>query len=94
MEIAVLLAVAGDVFDGVFVCCPFFPRDVLEEIWDLIESVFEGFPVFSSFNRNKRDNGQVRGIIHQMFYRILSKVIFTLILNNILNFRTLAQVIL
>ena len=23
--------------------CPFFPRDVLNEIWDLIESVSEGF---------------------------------------------------
>ena len=31
--------VAGDVFDGVFLCCPFFPRDVLDEIWDLTESV-------------------------------------------------------
>ena len=26
----------------------FFPRDVLDEIWDLIESVSEGFPTFSS----------------------------------------------
>ena len=34
---------AGDVFDDVFLCCPFFPRDVLDEIWDLIESVSEGF---------------------------------------------------
>ena len=25
----------------------FFPRDVLDEIWDLIESVFEGFPTYS-----------------------------------------------
>ena len=24
-------------------CCPFFPLDVLDEIWDLIESVSEGF---------------------------------------------------
>ena len=23
-----------------------FPRDVLDKIWDLIESVFEGFPVY------------------------------------------------
>ena len=28
--------IAGDVFDGVFLCCLFFPRDVLDEIWDLI----------------------------------------------------------
>ena len=43
---AVPLAVAGDVFDGVFLCCPFFQRDVLDEIWDLIESVSEGFPTY------------------------------------------------
>ena len=35
--------VAGDVFDGVFLCCPFFPRDVLDEIWDLTESVSGSF---------------------------------------------------
>ena len=29
-QYAVHLAVAGDVFDGVFLC----PRDVLDEIWD------------------------------------------------------------
>ena len=31
-EIAVHLAVEGDVFAGVFLCCPLFPRDVLDEI--------------------------------------------------------------
>ena len=31
---------------------------------------------FSSFNGNKRNNGQVRGITVQMFYRIQSKAIF------------------
>ena len=36
------LAVAGGVFDGVFVLS-FFSLDVLDEIWDLIESVSEGF---------------------------------------------------
>ena len=45
-EIAVHPAVAGDVFDGVFLCC-FFPRDVLDEIWDLTESVSEGFLTYS-----------------------------------------------
>ena len=35
-ETAVCLAVAGGVFDGVFLCCPFS-----DEIWDLIESVSE-----------------------------------------------------
>ena len=32
-KIAVHLVVAGDVLDGVFLCC-LFPRDVSEEIWD------------------------------------------------------------
>ena len=40
------LAVAGGVYGGVFLCCPFFPRDVLDVILDLIESVFEGFPTY------------------------------------------------
>ena len=46
-EKAIHLAVADDVFDGVFLCRPFFPRDVLDEIWDLIESVSGGFPTYS-----------------------------------------------
>ena len=29
---------------------PFFPLDVLDEIWDLIESVSEGFLTYSSSN--------------------------------------------
>ena len=41
------LAVAGDVFDGVFFVLSFLPLDVLGEIWDLIESVSEGFPTYS-----------------------------------------------
>ena len=28
-------------------CAVFFPRDVSDEIWDLIESVSEGFPTYS-----------------------------------------------
>ena len=40
------LAVAGDVFDGVFFVLSFLQRDVLDEIWDLIESVSEGFPTY------------------------------------------------
>ena len=28
----------------------FFPQDVLDEIWDLIESVSEGFPSYSSIS--------------------------------------------
>ena len=46
-EIAVHLAVAGGVYDGVFLCCPFFPRDVLDEILNLTESVSEGFLTYS-----------------------------------------------
>ena len=42
---------------------------------------------FSSFNTNKRSNGQVRGITLSVFYRIQSKVILTRILNDLLNFR-------
>ena len=44
-EIAVHLAIAGDVF-----VLSFFPQDVLDEIWDLIESVSEGFPTYSTRN--------------------------------------------
>ena len=45
-EIAVHLAVAGGVYDAVFLCCAFFPRNVLDEILDVIESVSEGFPTY------------------------------------------------
>ena len=31
----------------VFFVRSFFPRGVLDEIWDLIESVSEGFPTYS-----------------------------------------------
>ena len=31
----------------------FFPLDVLDEIWDLIESVSEGFLTIESTGRNK-----------------------------------------
>ena len=46
-EIAVHLAVVGDVYDGVFFVLSFFPRDVLDEILDVIESVSGGFPTYS-----------------------------------------------
>ena len=45
-EIAVHLPGAGGVYDGVFLCCLFFLRDVLGEILDLTESVSEGFPTY------------------------------------------------
>ena len=47
MEIAIYLAVADDVFDGVFFVLSVFPRDVLDEIWGLTESVSEGFLSYS-----------------------------------------------
>ena len=31
---------------GVFFMLSFFPQDVLDEIWDLVESVSEGFPTY------------------------------------------------
>ena len=56
-----LLFTAGDVYDGVF-CIVFFPRDVLDEIRDLIESVSEGFSfllfqqsIFFKFVRTSKD---------------------------------------
>ena len=49
-KVAVHLAVASDVFGGVFLCCPFYPRGVLVEIWDLIELVSGGFlPTFTAY---------------------------------------------
>ena len=30
-----------------FLCSPFFPRDVLDEIWNLIDAVSEGFATYS-----------------------------------------------
>ena len=32
----------------VSVCAVLFPRDALDEFWDFIESVSEGFPTYSS----------------------------------------------
>ena len=48
-EIAVHLAVACGVYGDVFLCVlSFFPRGVLDEILNLIESVSEDFPSYSS----------------------------------------------
>ena len=47
-EIVVYQAVAGDFYDGVFLCS-FFTRDVVDEMWDLTESVYEVFPTYSSY---------------------------------------------
>ena len=63
-------------------------------IYKISRSLFQWF---TSFKTNKRSNRQERDITPPMFYRIQSKVnqvILTLILNNSLNFRILAQAIL
>ena len=41
------LSLACDVYDGVFFVLSFFPRGVLDEILNLIESVSEGFSSYS-----------------------------------------------
>ena len=66
---------------------------------DFVLMLYIKFPVrslsgFLVFNRNKRNNAQIRDRTPPMFYRIRPKVILTLILNNILNFRIIAQAIL
>ena len=37
-------------------CAVLFPRDVLDELWDFIESVSEGFPTYSSTNSARLSN--------------------------------------
>ena len=44
-----------------------FPRDVLDEILDLIESVFEGFPIYSLISRD------LRGFLFIMHYQKISR---------------------
>ena len=54
----------------------FFPRDVLDEIWDLIESVSEGFPSFSNtghlHKRVKYTKEKVLGLRPFQEYSLLS----------------------
>ena len=38
-------------------CCPFFSRDVLDEILDLVESVSEGFPTYSWYKYKPPSDG-------------------------------------
>ena len=50
----------------------FFPLDVLDEIWDLIESVSEGFltyPSFSSFSLIQRQGRVRKRHILQCYHR-------------------------
>ena len=37
-----------------------FPRDVLDEIWDLIESVSEGFPTYPYIQSNSKCNNRCK----------------------------------
>ena len=37
-------------------CVSLFPREVMDEIWDLIESVSEGFPTYEGPSINSRTN--------------------------------------
>ena len=47
-------------------CAVLFPRDVLDEIWDLIESVSEGFlPTFVTGNYIY-ETGSMTGILEQL----------------------------
>ena len=46
----------------------FFPLDVLDEIWDLIESVSEGFLTYSCLSRTDND----------VLYRFIVLVVFLL----------------
>ena len=43
----------------------FFPLDVLDEIWDLIESVSEGFLTYSSIPNNGRLLTKMTKFFHQ-----------------------------
>ena len=49
-EIVVHLAVAGGVCDGVFLCCLFFQRDVLDEILDLSQFLRVFLPTLSNLS--------------------------------------------
>ena len=45
----------------------FFPRDVLDEIWDLIESVSKGFPTYFVIVYHSRSASLNRPAIDQCF---------------------------
>ena len=62
----------------------FFPRDVLDEIWDLIESVSEGFPTYScvAFNDRGISIEKHEHYIQVSMYRCAAEA-FLLLLNKI-----------
>ena len=49
-------------------CAVLFPLDVLDEIWDLVESVSEGFPTYSS---DSSSSSSLLDINSNMFYVLL-----------------------
>ena len=62
------------IFDGVFFVLSFFPRDVLDEIWDLIELVSECFPTHfcdPSLEPSRQD-GSTRG--HNVCFNLEEKI--------------------
>ena len=44
----------------------FFPLDVLDEIWDLIESVSKGFFTYSSFWLDTLQDTEILGTTHDL----------------------------
>ena len=54
-------------------CAVLFPRDVLDEIWDLVESVFEAFPTYFysitvlSMKNYLEENGILLGKLYHFF---------------------------
>ena len=49
----------------------FFPRDVLDEILNLIESVIEGFPSYSFISNKNR----IKELLHYFFTFVLDEIL-------------------
>ena len=62
----------------------FFPRDVLDEIWDLIESASEGFPSYSSFFWRRIFNTAVVLHISWLVMNRLNKTEFAVFISLVL----------
>ena len=55
----------------------FFPLDVLDEIWDLIESVSEGFLTYSSKYETKSLNHEIKVTMTHFYFQVKQPVILT-----------------
>ena len=66
------MTVADDVFDGVLFCAVLFsPRDVLDELWDLIESVPENFlPTFANNTKCRRISRILNTAEPQLYFNV------------------------